>query len=178
MIGVLGALDGEGRPVASAEPVTLDRPGLALAQRQVDRTIVVPMAGFRWVRSVGHVVHHHPDQVVPPPTEHPGRGGIREADPSRRVEPADALGGGVEDELVLAAEPGDLLFGALALDRVPDGPANGVSPDLSLDQVVLSAGVERLERRVLVVQPGDDHDRNLHELRPQGLHPLEANGIG
>ena len=144
---------GPGQPRLAAMPSARRPGGGGLEGLRSVMSLNVTTAPSSWPRSMIGVLVHSTGKVAPlrlrkaswgagatsciampirspAPTEHPGRGGVREADPARRVEPADALGGGVEDELVLAAEPGDLLLGALALDRVPDRPANGVSPDL------------------------------------------------
>jgi len=62
---------------------------------------------------------------------------------------------------------------ALALDGVAHDPGQPPSLDLPLEEVILSARSDRLERDGFVIQPGD-HDDRLVDRAPPPAHALEG----
>ena len=73
---------------------------------------------------------------------------------------------------------GELELGALALDGVADGPPQQVAVGVALDQVVLGALLDGLERDVLVLLAAEHHDRYLWRAGAHGLQTLQARGVG
>ena len=60
---------------------------------------------------------------------------------------------------------------ALALDGVPHRAHEQPAVDATLDEVVLGAGLHRANRRLLVVQAAEHHDRHVGRA---GVRPLEG----
>ena len=65
-------------------------------------------------------------------------------------------------------------FRAPPLDRVPDDPVQHVPGDLTLDQIVLSPGPDRLLPQVLARLAGQHHDRRLRLELQQLPEPVQA----
>ena len=66
----------------------------------------------------------------------------------------------------------------LALDRVAQGPQQPARLDLALDEIVLRAFLQRLCGQRLVVEPGEDHQRDTRRGRVRPADRIEALRVG
>ena len=65
---------------------------------------------------------------------------------------------------------------ALPLHRVEDGAAQRLRLDVALVEVVLDAGLHRVDREAAVLHPGQDDDRRVRRERADRLHRVEPVG--
>jgi len=107
--------------------------------------------------------------------EHDGRLGSRAAGAlERHSEPVEKQGTvGEPGQLVVESLVGEVGLRALALDRVRERAPEHGRLKFGLDQAILGAGLDRIERERLVVVRQQQHDRRVRSGQPHVLEQVE-----